>query len=219
MLVPVIAGLLIAALGGFMMKSGSVAFLHSYHYATTPVEERAALARETGAGTLAVGLSVAAMGLSKLLPVLAIVGTALLVLGLAMTIVPIVRRNGMLVSFVPGFKHERLTRAALVAIAVVVALTVCVPGVMMFVSGDPSALHSYHTAAVAPEDMASLARWQGAGMVALGVGLGGAFGAGMLVSCGRAWRVVAIVCGVLAAAGLFAMTGSILYFNGGTLFA
>ena len=66
--VSVLVGGLVLALAIWQMRSGSVRFLHSYHYSTVPAAELPALARESGRWLAATGISVILLGPTLLLP-------------------------------------------------------------------------------------------------------------------------------------------------------
>ena len=99
--VSVLVGGLVLALAIWQMRSGSVRFLHSYHYSNVPAAELPALARESGRWLAVAGASVALMGLSLLLPGPAsdIASAACLVVtfvAIVMACNAIIRRNGSL---------------------------------------------------------------------------------------------------------------------------
>lgn len=222
----VLVGLLVGACGVYMLVTGNARIMHSYHYAATPPAKMPSLARWSGAGMLVCGVGCALLVPATGMPEwLSIAGVVLLVAGLGLTLGAIMHFNGSLFSFVgvSGDAHasEGSSRALVMGLGIVIAAICCavtvVPGVMMIASGDPSALHSYHLVNVAPTDYAALARWEGAGMISLGVGLALALVAGF---CGRRrpmplWSKVLLALGLVGfAAGLVVMLAAIIHFNG-----
>lgn len=215
-----LCGLLVAATGVYMLVTGNPSIMHGYHYATTPLSQRPALARWSGAGMLMAGVGCAFIVPPTGLPDwLGIAGIALLVAGLGLTLGSIMHFNGSLFSFGPN--ESGSPRTATIAIGVLLAVVIClatvIPGVMMIVSGDPSALHGYHLVHVAEADCPALATWVGTGTIALGLGLGLAVAAGF---CGSrrpmpTWAKVLLGVGLAGfAAGLAIMLGAIIHFNG-----
>lgn len=223
----VLVGLLVGACGVYMLVTGNARIMHSYHYAATPPAKMSSLARWSGAGMLACGIGCAllvpAMGMPEWL---SIVGIALLVAGLVLTLGAIMHFNGSLFLFAGAGGGSRgsdgSSRTLVMGIGIVVAVICCavtvVPGAMMIVSGDPSALHSYHLVNVAPKDYAALARWEGAGMIVMGAGLAASIVGALLGSRRRPaprWTKVLMVAGTLAfGCGLASMLAAIIHFNG-----
>ena len=222
-----LVGLLVGACGAYMFVTGNVRIMHSYHYATTPPAKMPSLARWSGAGMLVCGIGCAllvpAMGMPEWL---SIVGIALLVAGLVLTFGAIMHFNGSLFSFAgaggDSRESEGSSRALIMGLGIVVAVICCavtvVPGVLMIASGDPSALHGYHLVNVAPKDYAALARWEGAGMIAMGAGLAASIVGALLGSRRRPaprWTKVLMVAGTVAfGCGLVSMLAAIIHFNG-----
>lgn len=182
-LVVVLIGLLVVALGIYMVVSGNPSLLHSYHYATTPPAELPALARETGAGLIACGVGCMLLGVpalpAMLEVILLVVGILLLIGGIAFMLASIIRHNGGLITFAGTQTATGTARrpaswmplAACTLAGVIIALTCIAPGAYMAASGDVSALHGYHYANVAPEDLPALAAGEGLSMIGLGVGI------------------------------------------------
>lgn len=222
-----LVGLLVGACGVYMLVTGNARIMHSYHYATTPPAKMPSLARWSGAGMLACGIGCAllvpAMGMPEWL---SIVGIALLVAGLVLTLGAIMHFNGSLFSFAGAGGDSRgsdgSSRTLVMGLGVVVAVICCavtvVPGVMMIASGDPSALHSYHLVNVAPEDFAALARWEGAGMIVMGTGLAASIVGALFGSRWRPaprWTKALMIAGAVAfGSGLVLMLAAIIHFNG-----
>lgn len=97
----VFVGGLILALAIWQVRTGSVRFLHSYHYVNVPAADRSALALESGRWPAATGACVVLLGFSLLLPGPAsdAVGVALVIAlfaAIIMTCRVVVRRNGSL---------------------------------------------------------------------------------------------------------------------------
>ena len=95
------------------------------------------------------------------------------------------------------------------------ALLVCALGVIMVVTGNPSLLHSYHSATPPAEELPSLARETGACLVVMGLAVG-------LMMLAQAWAVVVgVVLLVASIGGMFASiirhNGSLVSFGGGSL--
>lgn len=222
MVVPLLCALLVCVLGVIMMVTGNPSLLHSYHYATTPPEELPALARETGACLVVMGLAVALMALAQAWA--AVVGVVLLVASVAGMFASIIRHNGSLVSFggrslgAAAGPWGRTASAAVLGLAAAVVLVVTsVPAVQMIATGDPGALHPYHYANVAPGDMGAFCTWEGATMLAMGAGGALAFVGGLLLGLGRARRAGKALCalgGVLFAGGMVGMLLVIQHYNG-----
>ena len=220
-------GVCIALMGAYMIATGDPRLLHSYHYVTTPVAELPALARETGAGLVGCGLSVAFIVPTFLPDLFTVLGVVMLVLSIAGMLASIVRHNGGLMTFssrpgasrgiLPGWgMRGRVAVCAL--IGAVCALIAIVPGIQMIVSGDVGALHDYHYANVAPADLPRLAAAEGVCLIALGVAIvvGMVGGAGMVGQRpAPLWSKVATgLCLALLCGGLAGMLGAIIYFNG-----
>lgn len=225
-------GICIVVLGAYMAVTGDARMLHGYHRAAVPAAQMPALARATGIGLAASGVGCMMLapfpGLADALgtgftDVLSIVGAALLVLGIGFALGAVIKFNGSLFSFGPaGVSAGASPRWATIGFAILVcAVAVCatvVPGIMMAVSGDPSALHGYHLVNVAARDLPALARWEGGSMAVMGAGLvagilGGMFGA--LRRPSPAWTKALAATGIAVfGAGLVAMLAVIVYFNG-----
>lgn len=95
----VVGGLLLA-LAAWQVRTGSVRFLHSYHYVNVPAD-RPALALESGRWLAATGACVVLLGFSLLLPspvadAFAIALVIALFAAIIMTCRVVVRRNGSL---------------------------------------------------------------------------------------------------------------------------
>lgn len=56
-------------------------------------------------------------------------------------------------------------------IVATIALIVILMGLYTLISGKPNLLHDYHRATTAPNDLPRLARWSGAGLVLIGMGI------------------------------------------------
>lgn len=100
-IVCVFVGGLILALAIWQVRTGSVRFLHGYHYVNVPAADRPALARESGRWLAVTGACVVLLGFSLLLPDPAsdAVGVALVIAlfaAIIMTCRVVVRRNGSL---------------------------------------------------------------------------------------------------------------------------
>lgn len=214
-----IAGV-VAALGIYMMVSGDPRLLHSYHYATTPVGLRPRLARWTGAGLVGTGAACALLGVDDGSGAATIAGAVLLVASIGLVLGAIVRLNGGLITFAPG-AVSRVPRPAAYALAgivgTVVALAVAVPGIHMILTGDVGALHGYHYADVAPEDLPRLAASVGTCMIGLGAGVLVCAVSSVRLSLPPrtrlAWVPMALGAALLLAS-LAGMLASIVYFNG-----
>ena len=63
-----VVGGLVLVLAVWQMRTGSVRFLHSYHYVNVPAADRPALALESGRWLAATGACVVLLGFSLLLP-------------------------------------------------------------------------------------------------------------------------------------------------------
>lgn len=151
-----------------------------------------------------------------------VVGVVLLVVGIAGTLVTIVRHNGGLVTSVSGTGlgglGPRASMAVCVAVGVLLSLMGFVPGAYMVATGDVSLLHGYHYANVAPADVPALATGEGLAMVGLGasilmfmIGIGGQ---SALRPAPRWARALMVAGGVLFAASIVAMLLLIVHFNG-----
>lgn len=222
----VLVGLLVGACGVYMIVTGNARIMHAYHYATTPPAKMPALARWSGAGMLMCGIGCALLVPATGIPGwLTAVGTVLLVAGIGLMLGAIMHYNGSLFSFAGGggmFGPGGFSRTAALGLGILIAVICCavtvIPGVLMVVSGDPSALHSYHLANVASSDLPSLARWVGSGMIVMGAGLAASIVGALLGSRHRpapVWAKVLMVAGVMMLAmGLLAMLASIIHFNG-----
>lgn len=215
-------GLLCAGLGAYMIATGNPALLHGYHYATTPLAERPALARESGAGLVAVGAGCVLLGLADHLAAwVAVAGAVLLAGGVAASIASIIRHNGSLVSFVPA-TGGRLPRSAAswaagALMGVLLGLLLIVPGAHMAATGDVSMLHSYHYEGIAAGDLPAFSLVEGLAMVALGAGIFLCCVAGgrMAGRPATGWaRAVMAAGGALLCAGLLVMLLAIPYFGG-----
>ena len=214
----------IALMGAFMVYSGDYRLLHGYHYATTPVAERPALARETGGCLIGTGVSIALITPTILPSWASIVGAVLLVASIAGMFVAVIRHNGALMSFAPNGSwplmntKPRMTMLACAAVGIVLSLLGIVPGVNMIATGDVSSLHSYHYANVAASDLPSLALVEGACMVALGAGMFAcAIGCGGMTLRRPAplWSKVLLgIGGTLFGASIIGALAAIVYFNG-----
>ncbi len=174
--------LILAGMGVYMVATGNVKLLHGYHYASVPASERPRLARETGAGLIAAGAGIALAGMATTLVsgamanVCTMAGLILLIASIAWMLVAIVRRGGSLVPtaaapFGGMAADPRLGMLFGGALGAVIALATGAPGVYMIATGDPGLLHSYHRAGVAAADLPLLASIEGAGMIALAVGV------------------------------------------------
>lgn len=206
-----------------MLVTGNPSIMHGYHYATTPLSQRPALARWSGAGMLMAGIGCAFIIPPTGLPEwLSIAGILVLIAGLGVALGSIMHFNGSLISFgAAGATESKTSRPLAIAlgtlIAIIVAAATVIPGALMIASGDPSALHGYHLIHVAEADRPALATWVGAGTVALGLGLGMAIIGGF---CGSrrpmpAWAKVLLGVGLAGfAAGLAITLGAIIHFNG-----
>ncbi len=96
-----VVGGLILAMAAWQVRTGSVRFLHSYHYVNVPAADRPALALESGRWLAATGACVVLLGFSLLLPspVADALGIALVIAlfaAIIMTCRVIVRHNGSL---------------------------------------------------------------------------------------------------------------------------
>ena len=221
-LMGVVVGGLIVLLGIYMLVSGDVRLLHSYHYATTPEAERPLLARETGGCLVVAGASTALIIQTALPDWATVVGLVLLVASVVAMLVAIVRHNGGLVTAAPGpgiagFGPRGTMTVALVA-GGLLSLVGFVPGVYMLVTGDVSMLHGYHYVNVAASDIPALATGVGLAAVGLGVSLllgAAAIGGSAALSPAPRWsRVLTAVAGVLLLASLVAMNLVIMRYNG-----
>lgn len=218
-----LCGLLVAVTGVYMLVTGNPSIMHGYHYATTLLSQRAALARWSGAGMLMAGIGCAFIVPPAGLPDwLGIAGILVLIAGLGVTFGSIVHFNGSLISFsAADATKSKASRPLAIAlgmlIAIIVAAATVIPGALMIASGDPSALHGYHLSHVAEADRPALAAWVGAGTIALGLGLGMAIAGGF---CGSrrpmpTWAKVLLGVGLAGfAAGLAVTLGAIIHFNG-----
>lgn len=230
-IVCLVIGLIIVVMGVYMAVTGNPRLLHSYHYATVPPQKLPALARATGVGLIVSGVgctmlvppaAVAAVVGTRVSDLLSIAGIVLLLLGIAGTLLAVVRYNGSLFTFGPVGVAPAPSRGAVIGFTVLVAVIVLgatiVPGVLMASSGDPSALHGYHLVNVAPDDLPKLALGEGIAMVALGVSLvvavvGGALGA--LHRPTPLWtKVMAVVGFVGFMLSIVAMLLVIIHYNG-----
>ena len=180
-------GLLCAGLGAYMVVTGNPSLLHSHHYATTPLADRPALARESGAGLIVTGVGCALMGLSDFFGVWAgVAGIVLLVAGIAINLISIIRHNGSLFSFPSSEEkahggrglHIGLNTGGGVVLGAIIGLVCIVPGVYMIATGDVSLLHSYHYEHIAAADLPAFSLIEGLSMIGLGVGLAMCFAAG-----------------------------------------
>ena len=96
-----VVGGLILALAEWQVRTGSVRFLHSYHYVKVPADLRPALARESGRWLAATGACTVLLGFSLLLPspvadAIAIALVIAMFAAIVMTCRVIVRLNGSL---------------------------------------------------------------------------------------------------------------------------
>lgn len=96
-----VVGGLILVLAAWQVRTGSVRFLHSYHYVNVPKANQSALARESGRWLAATGACVVLLGFSLLLPspIADALGIALVIVlfaAIIMTCRVIVRHNGSL---------------------------------------------------------------------------------------------------------------------------
>lgn len=222
--VPFGMGVLIVALGLFMAVTGNGwQLLHGYHYANVPPSERPALARENGVGLVLVGAGICAFVASAWMAAAAwaaAVGGACLAAGVVVMLASIVRRNGGLIAsapVVPGTRAARFAPFALGALGLLLGLTAVVPGAHMLMTGDVSALHSYHYAGVAAADIPRLAFWVGLGEIGLGlcVPLGMFAGGGMAIRPMPLWsKILMGATAVLFCASLLAMVLPIPYYGG-----
>lgn len=225
-LIAIGCGVLCAGLGGYMVATGNPSLLHGYHYATTPLAERPALARESGTGLIITGVGCALMGLSDTLGiVVSVAGITLLVAGIAVALAAIIRHNGSLISFAPAPPEalpgnaSRVRRSTIqgAALGVVLSLVGIAPGVYMIATGDVSMLHSYHYATIAAADLPAFSVAEGLSMVGLGIGLllcclaGGRMTARPIP---RWAKVVMALGGVVWCASLAAMLIAIVSFGG-----
>ena len=93
-----VVGGLVLVLDVWQMRTGSVRFLHSYHYVNVPAADRPALALESGRWLAATGACVVLLGFSLLLPspvadAFAIALVIALFAAIIMTCRVVVRRN------------------------------------------------------------------------------------------------------------------------------
>lgn len=214
-----VAGLLVIT-GIVMMVTGRPGLLHGYHYATTPPEKIPALSRWCGAGLILCGMGVLLLAFDGRT---AAVGVAVLVAGLVATLTAIIHYNGRLVSTgaLGGTLRLLSPRARVIACAFIglaVAALCALPAIRMIALGDVSALHQYHYAHVAPEDMRAFAAAEGASMLLLAasVPVCMAAGAGLALArpARRAARIAMAVGAAMLCAGLAGLIGFILLFNG-----
>ncbi len=227
-----VIGLVVVIMGAYMAVTKNPALLHGYHYADVPPARLPRLARLCG-----IGLIVCGVGCMLLMPapavddalgpfassVLSIVGAVLLVAGIGFMTAAIARFNGSLFSFGPAGAAANGSARPLVIglgalLAVVVGLSVIVPGAQMIATGDPSSLHGYHLVNVAEADMPALAHGEGIGMVVMGVGLAVAILAAMLGSLRRPsplWSKIAMGLGLAGfGVGMVTMLAVIVFYNG-----
>lgn len=214
-------GLCIVAMGAWQVKTGDPRLLHSYHYATTPVAELPALARETGAGLISTGAGCVALGASFMLPLVMPLGLILLLGGIAFMLYAIVRHNGGL--FTGGeagyLASMGLGKRLLIfgAIGLVIAAAVAGPGIYMGMTGDVSMLHSYHYEGVAAADLPRFAWAEGLSLVGLGLSifLCALGGAGLTGRQRPTWALALTAVGALLfCASLTALLLFIPYFGG-----
>ncbi len=226
MFIAVGCGLLCAGLGGYMVATGNPSLLHDYHYATTPLAERPALARESGAGLIITGVGCALMGLAVTLGIVATVaGITFLVAGIAVALSAIIRHNGSLMSFAPAppetlpgsARRARRSTIQGAALGVVLSLVSIAPGVYMIVTGDVSMLHSYHYATIAAANLPAFSVAEGLSMIVMGIGLLLCFIAGgrMTARPIPRWAKIAMALGCIVwCTGLAAMLIAIVSFGG-----
>lgn len=219
-------GLLCAGLGAYMVVTGNPSLLHSYHYATTPLADRPALARESGAGLIVTGVGCALMGLSDYFGVWAgVAGIVLLVAGIAINLISIIRHNGSLFSFSSSEErahrgrglHIGLNIGGGVVLGAIIGLVCIVPGVYMIATGDVSLLHSYHYEHIAAADLPAFSLIEGLSMIGLGIGLAICFAAGgrMTMRPIPLWaKVLMAVGGIIWGASLIALIVAIPTFGG-----
>lgn len=219
-------GLLCAGLGAYMVVTGNPSLLHSYHYATTPLADRPALARESGAGLIVTGVGCALMGLSDFFGVWAgVAGIVLLVAGIAINLISIIRHNGSLFSFPSSGEkahgrsglHIGLNTGGGVVLGAIIGLVCIVPGVYMIATGDVSLLHSYHYEHIAAADLPAFSLIEGLSMIGLGIGLAICFAAGgrMTMRPIPLWaKVLMAVGGIIWGASLIALIVAIPTFGG-----
>lgn len=221
-LMGVVVGGLIVLLGAYMLVTGDVRLLHSYHYATTPEAERPRLARETGGCLVVAGASTALIIQTALPDWATIAGVVLLVASVAGMLVAIVRHNGGLITAAPGPGiagfGPRGTMVTCVVVGALLSLVGFVPGVYLLVTGDVSMLHGYHYVNVAASDIPALATGEGLAMLGLGLAV-----LVFMVATGgmAAWRpaprwakVLMGVGAVLLVVSLVAMLLVITHYNG-----
>ena len=226
-IIGLIAGLLVGGCGVYLLATGDPRLLHRYHYAGVRPANMPALARWSGAG-----LAVCGVGCVLIVPLpglpdwLSVAGIVLIVAGIALALGAIVRFNGSLFAFAAAgddaVPPDGSARALAMSLGVLIAAICCavtvVPGALMVASGDPSALHGYHLANVAPESYPALARWEGAGMIVMGCGLATGVVGSLLASRRRPsplWTKALAAAGAVAfALGLAVMLGAIIHFNG-----
>lgn len=150
------------------------------------------------------------------------VGIALMILGIAIALVSIVRHNGGLFTGGETGYLATLRPAARIAICggigALFSLISIVPGIHMIVTGDVSALHSYHYAGIAAADLPRFATCEGLCLVGVGVSIllcmlaaGGMVGSRPF----RRWAVAVMAVGVaLLCLSLVGLLVSIPYFGG-----
>lgn len=218
-LIPLVLGILIAGLGIYMAISGDVRLLHSYHYATTPADKQAPLARTTGICLAITGAGVMFLTSSSWLSV---VGTIALVLGIAGMLAAIVHYNGSLFSTgLPAWGNTSLPHGVTLLIGAilgtVVSLLGIVPGAIMIATGDVSMLHSYHYVNVTPANLPHLATAEGSCMIILGIAVFLAIFGGVSWSIYPSARWPRTLTGLSIASfvvGLAGLLGFIIIFNG-----
>ena len=220
LVITLVAAALIALLGIYMIATGNTALLHGYHYATTPPEQRPALARACGAGLVLCGVGLALLSCNSWL---AVTGIVLLAASVALICMAIVHYNGSLISGGSLGGSLRCLKPAVriavtAAIGLAIAAVAAVPGIHMIMTGDVSALHSYHYANVAEAEIPAFATGEGLSMMGLGL----AILVFMVSLAGMASRrpaprwskVLTVVSVVLLAASLAALLLVIVCFNG-----
>ena len=220
LVITLVAAALIALLGIYMIATGNTALLHGYHYATTPPEQRPALARACGAGLVLCGVGLALLSCNSWL---AVTGIVLLAASVALICMAIVHYNGSLISGGSLGGSLRCLKptvriAVTAAIGLAIAAVAAVPGIHMIMTGDVIALHSYHYANIAAADLPAFAMAEGVSMLALGAAAPLCMVAGAGFTFSRPaprWATALMAAGVaLIVAGLCGLIGSIILFTG-----
>lgn len=108
-IIGIVLGALVGGMGVYMMATRRVSLLHSYHYATTPLQDLPSIAWWSGFGLSIAGFGVILVSLSQgvrvgMLPdwldgtPFQILGVGMLLGGIVVSIVAIVHYNGSIVS-------------------------------------------------------------------------------------------------------------------------